>query len=602
MITPIVKGTQDWDVPLNANLTDLQNQAGSKLSQSANLADLGSATTARTNLGLGTSAQLAVGTTAGTVAAGDDARFSGASPWVFDVTKYGAVGDTKVVADGAMTNGSAVLTSSTAAWTTADVGKAISVKFAAATGVTTLVTAIASRQSATQVTLAVTAGATVTSAVVIWGTDDTSAIQSAVNAAETYLASHTYAQVFLPPLPYTVAGALNNSKSGNGQIVFGVYPTTDVKRILEFRGVSSGAAAVRHWQQLVPQFAGSCLVSLAVFASTAAQITSINADGNAAVISGPAEGHGYGAAGTYSNVMPVLKDLAIITAHSTFGLTYGAANLYGCANAHVENLGYGTAGTVASPSIDYNSPGTLATGLAVGLLLPAPGNNDYVVAKNISCGGGYTYALFLTEHGLVDRLMVLYCWAALVAVGTYASSAGSVHAMKVISASIESCTHELYIMGGGSGGIGPIIDIDQLSTESGTPNITGNNPTALASALGRVKLTGLFTPSGVSVSSPTGIELINGQVAQAVATKTATYTTSVLDRTILGNTTAGGFTVTLISAVATPNQYSFRNIGTANTLTVATTGGQTINGSATLALTTGQSARLVSNGANWFTV
>lgn len=43
-----------------------------------NLSDLPSATTARTNLGLGTAATLSVGTTAGTVAAGDDSRITGA--------------------------------------------------------------------------------------------------------------------------------------------------------------------------------------------------------------------------------------------------------------------------------------------------------------------------------------------------------------------------------------------------------------------------------------------------------------------------------------------------------------------------------------------
>lgn len=45
-----------------------------------NLADLASPSTARTNLGLGGAAVLAVGTTAGTVAAGDDARITGALP------------------------------------------------------------------------------------------------------------------------------------------------------------------------------------------------------------------------------------------------------------------------------------------------------------------------------------------------------------------------------------------------------------------------------------------------------------------------------------------------------------------------------------------
>ena len=534
-------------------------------------------------------------------------------PWVFDVTAsaYGAKGDAKVVADGAMASGSATLTSATAGFTPADVGKAVSVKGAAATGVTTLVTTIAAYVSATQVTLAASnaSGGAVSGALVIWGTDDTAAIQAAVNAAESYLAAgHTYAQVFFPPRPYIVAGALNTSKSGNGQIVFGVYPTTANKKILEFRGEGDGAAAVRHWEQTVPQYAGSCLISLGVYSSTTAQINDLNANGNPGVISGPNEGTSnglaYGAAARFSNIIPGLKNLAILTAHSSCGLTSGAANLGGCANAYVENIGYGTAGTVASPSTDYTSPGTFGTGLSIGLLLPAPGNNDHVIARNVSCGGGYTYALFLTEHAVVDRFMALYCWAGLCPVGSYAGSVGSVHAMEVPSASIEACVNEVYIIGVGSSGVGPTIYAN-VSTESGTPNIAGNSTAAMNSALGRVRLTGLFTESGVSVSAPTGIEILNGQVPRAIKRKTGAFTASPIDRTLVCDTSSAGFTGTLPAADYNPVEYVFKNVGS-NALTVATTGGQLIytssgTGATTATVTTGQTLRVQAmyNGSSW---
>lgn len=531
-------------------------------------------------------------------------------PYVFDVTDaaYGAAGDGQVVGDGAMASGSAVLTSATANWPSSVVGKAISVKGAATTGVTTLVTTVASRQSSTQITLnaANASGGNLTGAVVIWGTDDTAAIQSAVNAAESYLSTHTYAQVFFPPRPYIVAGALSSAKSGNGQIVFGPWPTSGNKRILEFRGETDGAAAVRHWQQTVPQFAGSCLISLGVYASTTAQTSNINAHGNPHVICGPNEGSGYGVSANYSNMQAVVTNLAILTGHSAYGLTYGPAGLWGCANAHVENFGYSTAGTVAGSSTDYTSPGSFGTGLSVGLMLPAPGNNDHVIAKNVSCGGGYTYAMFLTEHAVVDRYMALYCWAGLVAVGNYAGSVGSVHAMKVLSASIEACTNELYIYGGGSSGVGPIVDIDQLSTENGSPTVSGSSTSALNFALGRVRLTGLFTESGVTVTSPSGLELVNGQVPRAIKRKTGAFTCSPIDRVLVCDTTVGGaFTGTLPAADFCAVEYVFKNVGSSN-LTVAASSGQLIyttsgTGAATATLTTGQTLRVQAlyNGTAW---
>lgn len=100
----------------------------------------------------------------------------------FIVTTYGAVGDVQIVSDAAMTSSSAVLTSATAGFETADVGKVIAVPGAGAAGAA-LVTTIASRQSATQVTLTATASTTVSGKRAQWGTDSTAAIQAAADAA-----------------------------------------------------------------------------------------------------------------------------------------------------------------------------------------------------------------------------------------------------------------------------------------------------------------------------------------------------------------------------------------------------------------------------------
>ena len=59
-----------------SQVTNLTTDLAAKAAKASNLSDLTSASTARTNLGLGDSAIKNVGTTAGTVAAGDDSRLS----------------------------------------------------------------------------------------------------------------------------------------------------------------------------------------------------------------------------------------------------------------------------------------------------------------------------------------------------------------------------------------------------------------------------------------------------------------------------------------------------------------------------------------------
>jgi hypothetical protein len=638
--------------------------ASTLLAKAQNLGDLPNPAAARDNLELGEAATADVGTEAGTVAAGDDERFTGSRPpsgpaggdlggnypdpgvvavngvsvsgtpaagqvltatgddaaawadpsgsspeWVFDVTDYGAVGDAVLVFDGQVTLGVPTLTCTTSARFHAGlVGKSVLVQGAGTFGVTAFKTTFASYNSPTSMGLTTAPPTSISNAVVVFGTNNYTAIRAATAAAEAYLvADHTTAEVYSPPGAYILDGPLDTSKSGNGQVPISVYPTTGVKKIPHFRGAVSGAG-VRHWEQKVPQYGGSCWISFGFYASTAAQLADINANGNPGIISAPNEGTSnglaYGAVARFSNVMPMITDMAFLLPHTAFGISYGAFNLFGAANAHVENVSISTLGVV--PGTDYTSPGVFGTGLSIAALMPAPGNNVLTRVKNLSIQGGFTYGLFFSEHTRIDHVMILYCWAGLCPVGTYAGSVGAAHPMFVGTASIEQCTRQVYFIGVGSQGVGPRVDIDQLQTESGTPTFDGNSTAALAGALGKITLTGLFTRSGVTVVQPSGIELIDGQAPRAIVRKTANYTTSPIDRTVLMDTTSGPLTLTLPNADYCAVEYVAKNTGT-GTLTVATTAGQliyptgTATGSTTTTVSAGNFARFqaVYNGTAW---
>lgn len=102
---------------------------------------------------------------------------------VFDVKYYGAKGNgVLLTSGGAVTATGTAYTNTTAAFTTADVGKQISIAGAGTAG-DIFNTTIAAYVSATAVTLTAAAVTTVTTAITQYGTDDTTAIQAAVAAA-----------------------------------------------------------------------------------------------------------------------------------------------------------------------------------------------------------------------------------------------------------------------------------------------------------------------------------------------------------------------------------------------------------------------------------
>lgn len=575
--------------------------------KSANLTDLASPSAARTALSLGTSATKDVGSTTNTVAAGDDPRFTTAKPWVFDVTTYGAVGNGQIATDGVMTAASAVLTCASAPFVVGDVGKSIQVLNAGASN-ETLVGTITGFTDSSHVTLSVSAGSSVSGLPVMWATDDTNAFQAAVDAAVAYALLHAYAATVLVPAAtkafYGISGALKTGGStlGNAQIALPVVPTTGRKLTLSFQGAHSGAG-VQHWQQLTPNTTGSTLVSFGIFANATAQVNSINANGNPAVIGGPSQPGGYGVApGVFSNVYVDIADLSVLTCHSKFGLTYTGIDLSGLANCQLRDLQVSTTGTVAPPAGSYISPGVFATGLSIGILLPANGNNDLTIIRNLTIGGGYTYGILATEHTDIHGMRILYCWAAFCPVGTYYSSVGAAHSIHGTLISIEQCTFLIYIFGPGTGGLGPTMYL-RIDTETSLPRFGDRTSgTGLAAARGEVTLAGLFTPSGLTLDAPTGLKIRNSQLTYPVTTKTANYTVTSFDQDVLVDATAGAVTINLPTAIGRTDPITVKKIDVSgNGVILDGFGSETIDGATTLTITNQWSyATLFPSGAAWF--
>lgn len=158
-----------------------------------------------------------------------------------NVRDYGAKGDVRKYADGAITTGTAAFTSATATFTTADVGKTITISGAGAAGIMH-VTTISAYVSATAVTLAANAGTTVSGKLFGFGTNDSGAFTTAINAMN---AQPNGGVVYVPPGIYgfatEVVHKLNVVIRGAGMDVATVYLLGDIRNI--FQEPNAGVAA-----------------------------------------------------------------------------------------------------------------------------------------------------------------------------------------------------------------------------------------------------------------------------------------------------------------------------------------------------------------------
>ena len=268
--------------------------------------------------------------------------------------------------------------------------------------------------------------------------------------------------------------------------------------------------------------------------------------------------------GSYSTVNTSITFLSCYAVSSPTGIGYNIVDstyttLQGCA-ADSNGTGYAingsTAITLNGCGAEYSTSDT-----------SSPGNSYEVSGGSSSVGLYNCYSL----QNKSIALWVTGISSAVTAIGfqegTPNSSATS--SIKVDSGSSTTLSDPLYIT---------------ATTLSGTVLWLGDNH-------GNV-----IVPSSLSTSGFSG----------GLAVKTSSYSAKATDNVILGNSTSGSLTITLPDATKSHvgQQYVIKKIdSSANTITVATTSSQTIDGTSSLALNVQYEAvEVATDGSNWYVI
>jgi hypothetical protein len=386
------------------------------------------------------------------------AALAGAMPYPVELPEtYGAKGDLKVISD-AKVEGQNV-TSASAAFTAADVGKHIAI---CAAGKTlheeerdSYTGKIAAVISGTEIELETVAPNNVEGALAVYGTDDTEAIGEAFDAAtEACQADGTnYCEVWFGSSGYMVAGQLDTTRKGNAQIPLPLITETAPKVTLVLRG-SRDSTALPYWHQHQYQHGAPLLFSVGPFTagSTTSHQAAYSAEkGRPAIIGGPTPNQGYEGE-TYNNMLVRVEG---ITLGCPQNATLTGIDLKGTAEAVVMTLGAFALGIpgagltrAENPNI-YLSKGKLLAGWnehgfleggypAVALAMPGRGNNDNAYVGSIS-GEGWCATFEPGEHSNTVMVRGIYCFA-----GIVTGSQSWEHAATIQHVSVEECWHGVF--------------------------------------------------------------------------------------------------------------------------------------------------------------
>lgn len=499
---------------------------------------------------------------------------AGLMPWQFYVRSYGAKGNGQVVADGAMTNGSATLTCSTSnPFASAAPGMPVHVGGAGGGTYTPLCTTIASVTDSGHVTLSASATSTVASAVTYFGTDDTAAVQAAVNAATAYAEAHNgYAEVLFDPLTYIIGGApvVGGSTKGNAQITLPVVSTTAQKVTLVFKGTGE-QTTLNHWQQTTPQASGAVLAC----ANNTGTSTGTGAQGPSFVVGGPVDGYGANNSATFTNLLATVDGVSIMVPYNG---TIGGWGFFGLAEANVIDssvmaAGVPPAGSSVPKMSDYNQ---ITNQWPIGLQMPDVDNNDNCDILRYSCEG-LCIGLQMSEHTWFGSIRLVYCLAA-IQCGS-ASGTSMAHTCGGSHASVEICQTAVVGLGATSNVFIDRIDLENTAAiYEGSTYLTGqigfayNGPPGYG-ALNSLGITGGSALRILDLRQPSGKVTGPAAPATGVAQGNAFYR----DADVYLSVSAGAITGVTLDATALPATTNPVHVPAGHTYTVTYTNPGTLS-------------------------
>lgn len=374
-------------------------------------------------------------------------------PWQFPVDSYGARGN-GIVCTANTTASSTTVVATSAVFTSSavDGGKYIMIHGANGTSSGPLITTISTITDSTHAVLAAAPTATVSACPAVFGTDDTSAINSAISAAGTYATSNSYfaevlfgAKIYVLGTGPTQTGNGTTTPTFNAQIPL-PYPAangTSQKMILTLTGAGD-ASYCQYWESLVPNVAGTALVSM--LSPSAAGAVS-GTFGQQSVIGGPSGAAGF--TGGYANLKVTVRGISvwnpIWTNQYAYDFGWVSAMRVVQSSAHIFAPS-GVNGGV-QPYLNAVTAAAFTSSIGTGFRTPVGGNNDDITMDDVTVEG-YECHYRVFDHFNASRLAAIYADVVMYNNSTQNVAGSASHGIFVQSISAEAYNGGLLSNGG----------------------------------------------------------------------------------------------------------------------------------------------------------